>query len=156
MQSKNSSLQHVPSMGHIPEHDSTLAAAEQPAPELVSGAAVQRLAETKPAVESQATLKPKVSSGGWGMVRPGLKRTKSDASKQPDPEMGMKPEGSSALAETALKRSLSNNGGWGALRRHSSSMDGNEDSGRQPLAPVHLLGCRQPTPFQWMLGHSSR
>ena len=144
MQSKNSSLQHVPSMGHIPEHDSTLAAAQQPAQELgVNGVAVQRLAETKPAVESQATPKPKVGGGGWGMVRPGLKRTKSDASKQPDPEMGMKPEGSSAPAEsTPLRRSLSNNGGWGALRRHSSSMDANEDSGGQPLALAHLLKYR--------------
>ena len=157
MQSKSSSLQHVPSMGHIPEHDSTSAAAQQPAPELgVNGAAVQRLAETQPAVESQATLKPKVSGGGWGMVRPGLKRTKSDASKQPDPEMGIKPEGNSAPAETTpLKRSLSNNGGWGALRRHSSSMDANEDSGGQPLALLHLLGYRQAVLSLWLLGLSS-
>ena len=158
MQSKNSSLQHVPSMGHIPEHDSTLAAAQQPAQELgVNGVEVQRLAETKPAVESQAAPKPKGSGGGWSMVRPGLKRTTSDASKQPDPEMGMKPEGSSAPAEsTPLRRSLSNNGGWGALRRHSSSMDANEDSGGQPLVLAHLLKYRLAMLSLWMLGHSSR
>lgn len=140
MQSRSPGLQHVPSMSHIPEHDSAAAAAQQPTPELgVNGVVVQRLAETDPAAESQA--KPKVSGGGWGMVRPALKRTKSDASKQPDPELGMKPEGSNVSAETTpLKRSLSNNGGWGALRRHSSSMEANEDSGGQLIASVHLLG----------------
>lgn len=140
MQSRSPGLQHVPSMSHIPEHDSAAAAAQQPTPELgVNGVVVQRLAETDPAAESQA--KPKVSGGGWGMVRPALKRTKSDASKQPDPELGMKPEGSNGSAETTpLKRSLSNNGGWGALRRHSSSMEANEDSGGQLIASVHLLG----------------